>query len=296
MTLQQLRYLAAVVAVGNITEAAKRLNVSQPALSAGLSALETDLGGTLLDRKRGSVRLTQLGARFHRRALGILNECDLAKREFRQGLSRSFVTIGVLPTIAMPFVTEIVRRLSAVAPDLDISLREGDSQILPGWLSQGRIDLALTVSDRIEAGAWIPLFRDPLLLVCPWNHRLAHASSICLAELDGEAFVLRTHCERGSEAADVLSARGVRLRFVMRTDQDRRALDAVAAGIGVTIAPRSLVLDATGIATAALQDLRLARTVGAQLSASVKPDLAATLRSTLTELADTGLHETVAES
>jgi len=286
MTLQQLRYLIAVVAVGNITEAAKRLNVSQPALSAGLSALEADLGGALLDRKRGSVRLTPLGARFHRRALGILNECDLAKREFRHGLSRSFITVGILPTIAMSFVLEIVQRLSAAAPDLQISLREGDSLVLPGWLTQGRIDVALTIADRIDGGAWIPLFRDPFMLVCPWNHRFAQASSICLGDLDGEPFILRTHCERGVEAADILSARGVRLHCVLRTDQDRRALEAVAAGVGVTIVPRSLVVDATGVTTVPFQDFVLSRTVGAQLAASLKPALAASLIATLKELAE----------
>lgn len=49
MKLQQLRYLVAVVQAGSITEAARRLNVSQPALSAGLNALEAELGGRCLN-------------------------------------------------------------------------------------------------------------------------------------------------------------------------------------------------------------------------------------------------------
>jgi DNA-binding transcriptional LysR family regulator len=174
-------------------------------------------------------------------------------------------------------------------------LREGDSLVLPGWLAQGRIDVALTVADRVDGGTWIPLFRDPLLLVCPWNHRLAQGPSTCLAELDGEPFILRTHCERGVEAADILGARGVRLRCVLRTDQDRRALEAVAAGVGVTIVPRSLVLDATGVATVAFQDFALARTVGAQLGASLKPALAASLMSTLKELAEHDVRDIAAD-
>lgn len=271
MKLQQLRYLVAVVQSGSITEAAKRLNVSQPALSAGLNALEAELDGALLERLRGNARLTPLGARFYRRALSITNECEVAKVEFRRGLARSFVTIGVLPTISMPFVLDFVSRFTAMAPDVDVSVREADEQTLLSLLSRGRIDAALTISDRVEGGEWVPLFHDPLALVCAPTHRFAQAAAIRVTDLDGEPFVLRRHCERGTEANDILDARGVRLRVVLKTDQDQRALEAVAARLGVTIAPRSLVSD---VAAVPIEDLGLTRTVGIHLATSLETEIA----------------------
>lgn len=268
MKLQQLRYLTTVVEAGSLTEAARRLNVSQPALSAGLGALETELGGSVIERQRGSIRLTPLGARFHRRALGIVNECERAKVEFRRGLSRSRVEIGVLSTISMDLVLAFVADFAKAAPSIEVSIREGDPMTLLSWLSRGRIDAAVTVSDLVEGGDWAQLFQDPLALVCPHGHRLARQSAIRLTDLEDEPFILRGQCERRREADDILAARGVRLPVVLRTEQDQHAFDAVRAGIGVTIAPRSLARDTRALP---IDDFGLSRTVGVHLTSWLEP-------------------------
>lgn len=268
MKFQQLRYLVAVVEAGNVTEAARRLNVTQPALSAGLAALEAELGGPLIERQRGQVRLTDLGRRFHRRALNIVNECERAKVEFQRGLSRAFVTIGTLSTIPMPLVLQFLRDFTASGQDVDVSFQEGDPMTLLSWLSRGRIDLAVTISDLVEGGNWVELFEDPFVLLCGPDHALADARSVRLADLGGEAFVLRNHCERAREASDIMNARGVRTTVVLRTDQDQHALEAVRAGIGVTVAPRSLARD---LQVVAIEDLGLRRTVGLHVASWLEP-------------------------
>lgn len=270
MKLQQLRYLAAVVETGSVTGAAQRLNVSQPALSAGLAALEAELGGPLIERRRGNVRPTPLGARFHKRALGILSECEAARTEFRRGTGRSLVSVGMLPTIGTDLVAEFARRFAEAAPDIDLALREADERMLLSWLSRGRIDAALTISDLAEGKGWTPLFRDPLVLACAEGHRLAARPSIHLRDIEDEPFILREHCERSREAWEVLTVRGTRLRIVLRTGQERRALDLVAAGLGVTIAPVSLTAESRApVARVAIEDLGLTRTVGMHLSPSL---------------------------
>jgi DNA-binding transcriptional LysR family regulator len=279
MKIQQLRYVVAVADAGSVTEAARRLNVSQPALSAGLSALEADLGGAIFDRRRGAMRLTQLGVRFHRRAVSILRECDVARMEFRRGLERSTIAVGVLPTIAMPLVLDFTRRFAIAEPRMEMTLREGAERTLMDWLAHGRIDAALTISDQVGADAWIPLEGDPRALVCSCDHPFARRGSVRLADLDGVNFILRAHCERGREAHEILEIRGVRLRLVLRTDQDQRALAAVRAGLGVTIAPRSLVGRDTAFVP--IEDLGLARTVGLHLGPSIDPELAAMLTGIL---------------
>lgn len=278
MKLQQLRYLAAVVETGSVTAAAQRLNVSQPALSAGLAALEAELGGPLLERRRANVRLTPRGARFHRRALGILGESEAAKAEFKRGSERAPVAVGVLPTIGTALIARFARRFAEVAPGLDLALREADGRTLLSWLSNGRIEAALTISDMAEGDGWTPLFHDRLALVCAKRHRLAAVPQVRLGDLEDEPFVMREHCERGREAWEVLAARGIRLRVVLRTGQERRALDLVAAGIGVTIAPESLVAESgAAVAMVPIEDLGLTRTVGCQLPASLDEAVARAL-------------------
>jgi DNA-binding transcriptional LysR family regulator len=294
--LQQLRYFVAIIETGSVTAAAQRLNVSQPALSTGMRTLEEELGGELLDRKRCALRPTPLGEKFYGRALKILDECDIAKIEFRRGMTHPKLKIGVLSTIPILFLIDFKDKFTKTMGNVEISFRDGSVSSLLSWLSSGRIDAAVLALDATKGGGWVPLFEEPIVLVCAPAHVMAKCPTIGIQALDGEAFVLRIHCERGRDAHDILSASGVRLRVVLRTDQDNRAFDAVRSQFGITIAPISLVTD---LSVVPLEDLGLTRTVGAHISSKLSPVIADafvdalrdafwTLRTTRTELRAVG--------
>ena len=85
MKLQHLRFLTAVVDYGGVIKAAERLHLSQPSISAGLKALERELGQPIFDRStpaNRTLRLTPAGRRFYRNALEILRQCDAARADF----------------------------------------------------------------------------------------------------------------------------------------------------------------------------------------------------------------------
>lgn len=282
MKLQQLRYFVTVFKCGSVTDAARRLNVSQPALSAGLRALEEELGGALLDRKRNSPRLTPLGEQFYRRASNILKECDTAKVEFQRGLHRPRIRIGILPTIPMHYILGFMRRFSAIRPNLEISVREGGVGTLLSWLSSERVDVAVLSINAAAGGGWTPLFEEPMMLMCAYDHDMAKGTAVAVRDLDDQAFVMRSHCERSHDAYEILNGRGIRLRVVLRTDQDHRAFEAVRSHLGVTIAPASLASD---VAAVPLEDFGLNRVVGVQLSTRVDAALATDLIEALREAA-----------
>jgi DNA-binding transcriptional LysR family regulator len=107
-----------------------------------------------------------------------------------------------------------------------------------------------------------------------------------LRDMEDEPFILREHCERSREALEVLTVRGIRLRTVLRTGQERRALDLVAAGLGVTIAPASLTTESrVPVARVPIDDLGLARTVGLHLSPSLDEATVKPLLDTVERLA-----------
>ena len=72
MELRQLSYFATIVNEGNISQAAKKLNISQPPLSHQMKLLESELGVTLFERGSRRIRLTPAGKTFYDRALAIL--------------------------------------------------------------------------------------------------------------------------------------------------------------------------------------------------------------------------------
>ena len=102
MEMHQLRYVVAVARARNFSRAAEQCHVSQPSLSQQIQKLEEELGERLFDRMKREAKLTPHGEAFLPRALKILEEVDVAKREASDAhrLLRGRVIVGVLPTIA----------------------------------------------------------------------------------------------------------------------------------------------------------------------------------------------------
>ena len=98
MELRQLRYFSAVVEEGTVTGAARRLNMTQPPLTAQLHALEEELGCTLFRREGRRLRLTDAGQTFYQRACTILGMCNATAAEmehFQEGTAGT-LRIGVV--------------------------------------------------------------------------------------------------------------------------------------------------------------------------------------------------------
>ena len=81
MELRQLHYFVTIVNEGNISQAAKRLHISQPPLSHQMKLLEEELGVTLFERGSRRIRLTLPGKALYEKALAILDLSALAKTE-----------------------------------------------------------------------------------------------------------------------------------------------------------------------------------------------------------------------
>ena len=77
MTLKQLRYIVEVADTGNITEAAKKLYIAQPSLTASIQELEKEYGITIFERGKKGIRLTQEGDEFLGYARQVLDQTDL---------------------------------------------------------------------------------------------------------------------------------------------------------------------------------------------------------------------------
>ena len=113
MDFQKLKHLLAVVEYGTFSRAAEKVNLSQPALSRSIQALEAELGLPLLDRGTRQVRLTPYGACVAERARRMRFEETELQRELKtlhSGESGT-LTIGLSPTPASlllsPFLTHM---------------------------------------------------------------------------------------------------------------------------------------------------------------------------------------------
>src|ERR1700712_3623517 len=126
MSLRQMEYLVAVVEEGSFTRAAERLFVSQPALSHQVKALETSVGGELLERRPHSVGLTPMGRAFLPHATAAVRAADEARRAARAvgQLEAGELRIGTLHSIALGVVPAAIRAWRLAHPDVSFALHE----------------------------------------------------------------------------------------------------------------------------------------------------------------------------
>ncbi|MTJ80849.1 MAG: LysR family transcriptional regulator [Telmatospirillum sp.] len=260
MKFQHLRFFCAVVEQQSVTAASDCLHISQPAISAGLKALEDELGRPLFDRSGGRQRVipTRDALRFYEDARDILERCEQARAIFQEPKPRAdVIRVGVLRTLAAGTV-EAALTIAAGTPGPLWSIREGSPAEMTAWLAQDRIDIAWTTIETPSATS-MPLWTEPFVVMVAPGHRLAAlaGTGVRPADLEDEPAIGRTSCEMRS---GTLRRSGIRLRMVARVAREDLVLRLVAKGVGIAIAPASLA--AGDVVAVPFDDADLTRTIG----------------------------------
>ena len=148
MDLRILRYFLAVAEEGNITRAAERLHISQPALSTQLAALEDELGHKLLERSARGIVLTEKGLVLKRRADDLVDFAERIESEMKANEGKELegtVSIGAGETPAFRFIARAATQLARDNPRLRFSISSGNGEDVLMHLREGVHDLALLV-------------------------------------------------------------------------------------------------------------------------------------------------------
>lgn len=241
ITLKQLRYLVAVAESLHFRKAAAACHVSQPALTTQIQELEDRLGVRLIERSRRKVLLTPIGEEIVARAKALLQDVeqieDLARgrREPLVGPLR----LGVIPTLGPYLLPRVLPAVRTAYPDLQLYLREDQTDRLLDRLRLGQLDLlllALPVNEaEVEA---MPLFDEPFVLAAPPEHRLAKKKKLVEGDLAGEGVLLleEGHCLR-DQALSVCRLAGAVESDGFQATSLNTLTQMVANGLGVTLLP-----------------------------------------------------------
>lgn len=259
MDLRHLRYFVAVAEEGHVTRAAERLGMQQPPLSQQIKALEAELEVQLFRRKPRGVELTEAGESLLADARRILGEVEaaLAKAKRTARGEQGRVAVGFTASAPFhPFVTRVIRDFRAGHPLVAMTLEESGTAELVAALRAERLDVAFVRSTAPESEGitFYDLLEEPMVAALPARHRLAAPArqTLRLADLAEEPFVLyRRAAGPGLYDAIVGACRAA--GFSPRVEQEAprvaATLNLVAAGLGVTLVPRSLAgLQAEAIA------------------------------------------------
>ena len=148
MDLRILRYFLAVADEGNITRAAERLHVSQPALSTQLAALEDELGHRLFERSARGIALTEKGLALRQRADDLVDLAERVEAEIKASDTDELVgmvSIGAGETPAFRFVARAANELHRTNPKLCFSVSSGNGEDIVAHLREGTFDLGVLI-------------------------------------------------------------------------------------------------------------------------------------------------------
>ena len=264
MEMHQVRYFLAVARTLNFTKAADECHVAQPSLTRAIKLLEGELGGELFSRERPRAMLTPLGERMY----PLLKQCYDSAQSARALAAMindgevGSLKIAVSSSIELGLILNEVNELRRSFSEIELKILRGTGPQLVEYLKAGEAELAVAASigeawDRLDT--W-KLFDEPFDMVFNRSHRLANHETIGLEDLKRERFLLRSHCEKGADLAELLRANGLNAdnRHEVSSDQDLLAL--LDANIGIGFLPRT-VTTPPSLVRAALPGFDLGRTV-----------------------------------
>jgi DNA-binding transcriptional LysR family regulator len=244
MELRHLRYFVAVAEEENVSRAALRLHVSQPALSRQVRDLEDEFGFALLERSAKSVRLTEAGRVFLVGARAVLERADEAVRAARAAAGGGDLSIGYAPSLTARILPPALRAFQAERPGVRVALRDLSSGEMLGQLREGRLQLVFTVPPPSSARGvrFEPLVRVRLRLAVAPGHRLARRrGAVTLAEAAREplvAYSRREYPEYHDSLAKLFGAE--KYRVVEEHDGVNSLIAGIEASSGAAIVPESL--------------------------------------------------------
>jgi len=283
----QLRYFLTVAEEGQITRAAGKLHIAQPALSHAIATLETELGVQLLERHARGVTLTSAGeALLPKARVAVASE-----REFEQtahSLARAangaleVGFIGPPPRMTTP---QLFDAFSEDHPHAELSFRDlpFPSGATAAWLEH--VDVAFCHCPRVEPGIGAQIVRSqPRAALVHRSHRLSGRSELSAAEVLDDTFISfdpRVQPEwSGFHNLDDCRGGPPRATTLDRAARTLQMLGAVVSARGITIAP---LCDAqlAQLATPELVALPLEDASPAQLSLVWRKDSTHPLLETL---------------
>lgn len=239
MDLTQLKYFCAIVEEGQLTRAARRLCIAQPALSASLARLERELDAPLFDRVGRNIYLNECGQTFYATvspALSLVENAVHAVSDFKRQQDETLL-IG---TISRNYLQDAILQFKRANPELRLSQFTIEPENMERELNRNDFDFLfmceyLNRDDFVQ----VKLFEDHFCLAVNAGHPLAARDSVRLSELERESFL---NLPKGYSFRSFTEGACLAAGFEPQVTTECfhcQMLDLLLAGAGIALVPAS---------------------------------------------------------
>jgi LysR family transcriptional regulator, low CO2-responsive transcriptional regulator len=237
---RQLRAFVTVAETGSFTMAAKKLFLSQSAVSHSLRALEEDAGCRLLGRLGKKAVLTQAGEQLLHHAKKVLREMADARNALDHlgKWGRSRLRLGASSTACEHILPPVLRAFQEKHPQCSILLEPGDTPQVFELLHSNRIDLGLALEPKGSRDfEFHPLFTDELFFLLAPPHPWAAAGEVVRRDIPGQNYILYSKSSYTFRLIEEYFRREeMALNTVIELGNMNAMKELVKLGLGISIA------------------------------------------------------------
>ena len=239
METSRYKAFAAAAETGSLSRAAELLNYSPSGVSQLISALEADLGLSLLIRTRRGVTPSPAGETLLPAIRTLLQQEERIYQLSSElnGLMTGEIHIASYSSVSSHWLPEVIKAFKQDHPNVRINLMEGIRQEILQWLQESRADLAFMSAVEDCRYDWIPLKDDPMIAVLPKEHPYAKADSYPLTQCNQEAFIMPA-LGKDSDVLEMFSRFDLDPTIAYSTLESFAAFAMIENGLGMTITNR----------------------------------------------------------
>lgn len=240
MELRPLRSFIAAAEDGNISRAAARLHLTQPALSRQIKGLEDELGVTLLERGAHSFSLTPAGQVLLRDGRLLLERAEALEQRVKAAAKAQTLRVGYSPSLSARILSPAIEAFTQVHPKARVDLFDMTSTEMLDALQKGTLDLVITVPPMKELPdvAWTVVQEQNWRVAMPRQHPLVKQSTISPSAMNDQRLVVYNQKEYPDYWA-LISAffreHKINARIASECDGLTSLISAVDAGLGMAL-------------------------------------------------------------
>ena len=245
LDLAQLRSFFTLARTGSFSEAARRLNRTQPAVSHAVRKLEDSVGLPLVDRRGRDFRLTEEGRRLYQACESVFSTLDAAEEDLGRGraLSRGRLRLGATIEFGSSILMKHIRPFLAENPGVEMDFTLAHELLAP--LLKDELDLIIDCVDHnLPELQKTPLFRETYVVACAPGYREEHRIRVpgdlarcAILSLDKAGLWWNRFQTALPERKRPVVQRVIAVNHI------RGMINAAGEGLGVVLAPKYSVLE-----------------------------------------------------
>ena len=242
MEIRNVKTFIRVAEIGNFSKAAQDLGYAQSTVTTQIQMLEKELHVTLFERNGKRITLSAAGREFLEYAYQ-MQMCEaMALDHFAAGREpQGKVTVGVMETICASRYGGIFRVFRQRYPKVNLKVVVATTLECMAMLEKGTLDVILTVDKKLHHPHWISAHElaTEICFFCSSGHPFAGGEAVPVDTLIRESFIqIEEGCNYRQAFEQYLNDQGKYITNVMEIGYTRLIIDAVAAGLGVSLRPR----------------------------------------------------------